>query len=270
MSTTELSLRQVDIRSLEEITSEHIEVIKTIRNACANDPTNSCHNFIKNGTVLYAFQLLRTVALEKLTKSVLTIANNQEFENEVVKSSSQLQQSEQFVTFLCQFIANLATTGEEGANFLFSDSIGQRYFEDAVAATAVVKSRRALGALVSALHQSLHPRMRERPPNESESRMAIFLSWRSLVCQILLSCADIRATATSSSSSSSSYSSSSSPAATSDPALEWLHFLVFLLLRIGFFLDWFLLVGSSTPDSTSGSNAFLSHEQVSVLLVLLY
>jgi len=148
-----LTLSQVQIGDTEDITSEHIEIIKTIRNACANDSTtNSCH-FIQNGTVLHAFQLLRMVALEKLKNSVLS--SHHVCEKEVLTSSS--QRSEQFVTFLCQFIANVATAGEEGADFLFSESIGQRFFEDAVAAAVAVQSRRALGAVVSILYQSLHP-----------------------------------------------------------------------------------------------------------------
>ena len=236
------------------ITGDNIQWIRSLRNICASSDFDT-NVYSSNGTVLYIFTILKEIAVRKLSRA-LHSTNDALKEAESNFNSDQDLNLPRFAEGCCQFLSNYATGLDENCAYLCS--LTEDHWQDAIAACSSVKSRKGLAALITTLYQCIHPKF-----ENYYTRVDLLLTYRAMLCQLLLETADIRLA---------NESSSFNQALPSDPALEWLHIFSFHLVKSGSMHILYDLVGPSTApyegciagdhSEDTVDKKILTHEQV--------
>ena len=286
--------------SINEVTKPDIEITRQFRNYCASHSKHT-EIFISRNIVLSTFQKLKQYSFARIESKLDCLDYTQHEYVSLDKTAAVEDIQNQYITVSCQFLCNFATCNHENCEYLFSSSIGESKFQDAVAAAVFTKNRKTLATILHMIYQCLNGTKSDS--QLSSSRLIDrFLSWRSLCCQILLDVTNAKLTTSNSSQSQSQpitnthanqmIEMSSSTATATDEAMEWLYLLVKLVIDSDLnsysayaafsdsvkndpILILFNLVGPSSSSSSfttcKNSMESLTHEQVLVgLLLFLY
>jgi hypothetical protein len=210
------------------VSQELITGMRTIRNACAG--------VIDNVTVVIDVGVLESIGTCSRRLVLPSIEadeiHQQCLDNEVKWNSSVIS----LLIACCQALANASSSCAEAREYVWSERFGDTKLRDILAAVTCSQSDKALAALIAAIYNTVHGDSREHLQN-----MKLFVSNRALSSQLLMAVLNNRHAA--------ARTVTTVPGAKENPVSEWMHMLVFAVVKRDYSLAWLLTLSPREDDS---------------------
>jgi hypothetical protein len=200
--------------------------LRTVRNACAGVADNVAI-VVESGIMEIFSHRCRCLVLPTTAAAELPYPTEDKWDKNTVA----------FILVGCQILANI-TASCRNVDFLWGERFGEVRLRDILAAVSCAQSDKALAAFIAAVYNSV------QSETELSSRcLMMFCKSRALCSQLLLKILALRMDTTTTTSSTAQ-----------NPALEWMHMLVFTIVKKDVPLDWLLTLTPRGTDDAVWNN----------------